>query len=392
MKDVLSALKELFWGLFVTSFTQRRNPISEIDVHFMKRALQLARRGRGFVSPNPMVGAVVVKDQTIIAEGYHEKFGQAHAEVNALRKAGEAAHGATLYVTLEPCSHQGKTPPCVQAILDYGIAHVVVGVKDPNPKVNGKGIQMLKSKGIEVSTGVLEEACYQLNESYFYFITSGKPLVTLKMAQTLDGRIATSTGHSKWITSEDSRVISHRLRRRHDAVLVGIGTVLADDPQLSVRHVRGRSPRRIILDSQLRVPLDAHILSDNAPFSTIIVTTAAASREKIARINERGAQVLVVPENERGWVSLEHLWKKLAEMGITSVLVEGGSTVHTECLKRKMAERMVLFIAPKILGSGIDAIGDLGIRNINSALELDQVRMRNLGEDILVTGKIVYSW
>jgi diaminohydroxyphosphoribosylaminopyrimidine deaminase / 5-amino-6-(5-phosphoribosylamino)uracil reductase len=366
--------------------------ISDIEEQFMMRALQLARKGRRYVSPNPMVGAVVVKDNRIIGEGYHEKFGQAHAEINALRDAGDDAHGATLYVTLEPCSHKGKTPPCVNAILDSGVAQVVIGFKDPNPLVNGKGIYFLKAKGIKVTLGVLEEYCRQVNEVYIHYVTTGKPLITLKMAQTLDGRIATSTGHSKWITSEDSRVIAHRLRSRHDAVMVGIGTLLADDPQLSVRHVRGPAPKRIVLDSRLRLPLDAHVLSDEAPYLTIVATTRAASREKISRIEERGASVLVLPEDERGWVNPDYLWNKMAEMGIASVLVEGGSTVHTECLKRKNADRMVLFIAPKILGSGIDAIGDLGIRNINSALGLTDVRMRNSGKDLIIAGKIVYSW
>ena len=358
----------------------------------MQRALQLARKGRRLVSPNPMVGAVVVKDGRMIAEGYHEKFGEAHAEVNALRRAGDAAHGSTLYVTLEPCSHQGKTPPCVHAILESGVAQVVIGMKDPNPLVNGKGIYFLKAKGIQVTVGVLEEYCSQLNEHYVHFITHGRPFITLKMAQTLDGRIATSTGHSKWITSEDSRVIAHRLRSRHDAVLVGIGTLLADDPQLTVRHVRGPLPRRIILDSRLRIPLDAHVLSDANNFLTYVATTGNASKEKIGRIEAKGASVLVLPEDERGWVNPDSLWKKMAELGITSVLVEGGSTVHTEFLRRKHADRMVLFIAPKILGSGIDAIGDLGIRNINSALELNDVRMRNFGQDVMITGKIAYSW
>ncbi len=358
----------------------------------MKRALQLASKGRRFVSPNPMVGAVIVRDGRIVGEGYHERYGQAHAEVNALQAAGDASHGATIYVTLEPCCHQGKTPPCAQALLDSGVARVVIGSKDPNPLVNGKGIHFLQAKGLQVKVGVLESYCRQLNEAYFHYITTGKPLITLKMAQTLDGRIATSTGHSKWITSEDARVMAHRLRSRHDAVLVGIGTVLADDPQLSVRHVRGPSPRRIILDSRLRVPLDATMLSDKNPHLTILVTTSAASKEKINRITERGVQVLVLPENELGWVNPDALWKKMAEMGITSVLVEGGSTVHTECLKRKNADRMVLFIAPKILGSGIDAIGDLGIRNINSALTLSEVRMRNFGKDVMIAGKINYSW
>jgi diaminohydroxyphosphoribosylaminopyrimidine deaminase / 5-amino-6-(5-phosphoribosylamino)uracil reductase len=361
-------------------------PESEIDISFMQRALDLAEKGRGFVSPNPMVGAVVVKDGKVVGEGYHQKFGEAHAEVNAIDAAGDDAAGATLYVTLEPCCHQGKTGPCTDKIYETGIATVVAGMRDPNPIVNGKGITDLRSRGITVIEGVLKEKCYELNRGYIKYIITKIPFITLKIAQTLDGRIATSTGHSKWITSEEAREMGHHLRATHDAIMAGIQTVLTDDPHLVVYMVKGISPKRIVLDSRLRVPLDANIFSGSSPQQTIIVTTDQASKEKISRIEEKGSMVLVLPADERGWVSLPTLWAQLGELGITSVLVEGGSTVITECLKNSSADQIVIFLAPKILGSGIDAIGDLNIRNINSAIPLYNIQVQEVGCDLMVTG------
>jgi diaminohydroxyphosphoribosylaminopyrimidine deaminase/5-amino-6-(5-phosphoribosylamino)uracil reductase len=351
----------------------------------MKRALTLANKGRGWVSPNPMVGAVVVKDGEIVGEGYHEKFGQAHAEVNALNAAGDEAIGATMYVSLEPCHHTGKTGPCTEKIFEAGIARVVVGMIDPNPQVNRKGIDFLRSKGIVVIENVLEEQARELNRAYAKFIQSGEPYILLKVAQTLDGRIASSSGHSKWVTSEDSRSTAHKMRAQYDAILVGIGTVLMDDPYLTVRKAKGASPKRIVLDSQLRVPLDANVLSDESPNKTIIVTTNSASKEKIGRIVDRGSTVLVLDADERGWVPQDVLWKELAKLGITSIMVEGGSQVHTDCLKGRHADEIVVFIAPKLLGTGVDAIGDLGIRNMNSALELENLKIKRLDNDFMVS-------
>ncbi len=351
----------------------------------MKRALTLAEKGRGHTSPNPMVGAVVVKDGKIVGEGYHQAFGQAHAEVNALNAAGDDALGATLYVTLEPCNHTGKTGPCTERIYEAGISRVVIAVKDPNPLVNGSGINFLRSKGISVVENVLDDKSRALNRGYFKHIRTGKPYILLKLAQTLDGRIATSTCHSKWVTGEDSRVMSHKLRAQFDAIMVGIGTVLADDPHLTVRKTKGFSPKRIVLDSQLRVPLDANVLADESPNKTIIVTTNLASKEKITRIVERGSIVLVLDADDRGWAPQSVLWKKLGELGIASVMVEGGSTVHTECLKSGNADEIVIFFAPKLLGSGVDAIGDLGIRNINSAIELEGLKIKRLKSDFMIS-------
>ena len=332
-----------------------------------------------------MVGAVIVKDDEIVGEGYHEKFGKAHAEVNALTAAGDEAIGATMYVSLEPCNHTGKTGPCTEKIFEAGIARVVVAMVDPNPKVNHKGIDYLRSKGIVVVGNVLEEQARELNRAYAKFIQSGEPYILLKVAQTLDGRIASSSGHSKWVTSEDSRSASHKMRAQYDAILVGIGTVLMDDPHLTVRKAKGISPKRIVLDSQLRVPLDANVLSDESPNKTIIVTTNSASKEKIGRIVDRGSTVLVLDADERGWVPQDVLWKELGKLGITSIMVEGGSQVHTDCLKGRHADEIVVFIAPKLLGTGVDAIGDLGIRNMNSALELENLKIKRLENDFMVS-------
>jgi diaminohydroxyphosphoribosylaminopyrimidine deaminase / 5-amino-6-(5-phosphoribosylamino)uracil reductase len=364
---------------------ENQNDVSESDLAFMKRALALAEKGRGHVSPNPMVGAVVVKDGRIVAEGYHQSFGKAHAEVIALDNAGDNALGATLYVTLEPCNHVGKTGACTERIFSAGISRVVVSTIDPNPLVNGQGIKFLRSKGISVLEGVLEEKSRELNRGYIKHMLTGKPYILLKLAQTLDGRIATSTGHSKWVTGEDSRTASHKLRTHFDAILVGIGTVLADDPQLTVRRTKGFSPKRIVLDSQLRIPLDANVLADDSPNKTIIVTTNQASKEKISRIVERGSIVLVLDSDDRGWTPQSILWKKLGELGISSVMVEGGSTVHTECLKHGNADEIVIFFAPKLLGSGVDALGDLGIRNINSAIELEDLQIKRLSNDFMIS-------
>ncbi|MBN1543282.1 bifunctional diaminohydroxyphosphoribosylaminopyrimidine deaminase/5-amino-6-(5-phosphoribosylamino)uracil reductase RibD [candidate division KSB1 bacterium] len=350
----------------------------------MKRALALAEKGRGQVSPNPLVGAIIVKEGSIVAEGYHEKYGEAHAEINALRQAGDEAAGATMYVNLEPCSHQGKTGPCTEALVRAGIARVVIAMRDPNPLVNGMGVTFLRSKGITVHEGVLEQKSRELNRGFIQVQSTGRPYLSLKIAQTLDGRIATSTGHSKWITAEPSRKMAHKIRATHDAILVGIGTLLTDDPRLTVRYSRGTSPHRIVLDSQLRVPLDAKVLSAGLAPNTLLITTDAASKEKITRIEERGASVKILPRDDRGWAALPAVWEFLVQRGVTSILIEGGSTVQTECIKGGFANRLYLFIAPKILGSGIDAIGDLGIRNINSALQLVNVSIRRLDEDFLI--------
>jgi diaminohydroxyphosphoribosylaminopyrimidine deaminase / 5-amino-6-(5-phosphoribosylamino)uracil reductase len=364
---------------------------SKADRKYMAKAIRLAQKGKGHVSPNPLVGAVIVKDDCILGKGFHQKFGAAHAEVNALKEAGDDAAGATLYINLEPCSHHGKTGPCVEQIWEAGICRVVVGMKDPNPLVNGSGINYLRSRGIPVSIDVLNIDCVELNEGYIKYHSDKRPLITLKMGQTIDGRIATSTGHSRWITSEEARTMAHRLRAQNDAILTGIGTIIMDDPNLTVRHVTGVSPKRLILDSKLRIPLDAKVISDDTISNTIVITTELASKDKVSRIEEKGAKVLVREADERGWVTQADLWTTLGEIGLTSVLVEGGSTVHTECIKTGFVDYLTIFIAPKIMGTGIDAIGDLNIRNVNNAISVSDIDVKKIGPDVMLRGRISYN-
>ena len=347
----------------------------------MKRALQLARRGMGRVSPNPMVGAVIVRAGRIIAEGWHRKFGADHAEIDALKQARGSVRGATIYVTLEPCCHWGKTPPCVDTLIEQGIKRVVIGILDPNPLVDGKGAQLLRDRGIEVFVGVMEQAARMLNEVYFYYSQTGLPFITIKYAQSLDGRIATVQGNSRWISSEGSRRFIHRLRAQHDAVMIGRGTVLADDPLLTVRLVKGKNPLRICLDSKLRIPLDAQVLRDEG--KTLIVTTDEHGKDKIEKIRMLGKEVLVNQSGADGRVELRSLMKKLTERGISSILVEGGSEVITSLLKEDLVNRMVVITAPLILGKGIEAIGDLGIIDLERAIRPSSCEVKRIDRDVV---------
>lgn len=358
------------------------------DESFMKRALRLARKGEGWVSPNPMVGSVIVRNNRIIGEGYHRKFGQAHAEINALESVTESAEGSTIYVTLEPCSHYGKTPPCVDRLIACRPQRVVIGTADPNPLVAGKGIEALQRSGVPVSVGVLEEACRQINEAFFKFIQSRTPFVTLKYAQTLDGRIATATGHSRWISSLPSRRFAHRLRHAHDAIMVGIGTVLSDDPELTVRLVRGKNPLRIVLDSRLRIPLTSHILQDQGTAGTLLVATDRADGEKLARLRDLGIDVLILPADPSGRIVLPSLFRELGTRNIASVLVEGGSGVLTALLAEDLADRLVAIVAPKIAGKGIEAVGDLNITDMKSAIGLIFRRTYRKGDDLIIDARL----
>jgi diaminohydroxyphosphoribosylaminopyrimidine deaminase/5-amino-6-(5-phosphoribosylamino)uracil reductase len=353
------------------------------DEFYMRRALRLARRGERRVSPNPMVGAVIVKDGRIIGEGFHACCGENHAEVNAIERAVEDPSGAQFYVTLEPCCHQGRTPPCVERLIALRPARVIVGTTDPNPLVSGRGIAALEAHGIETKVGVLAEACVALNERFFTFMRTGRPFVTLKFAQTLDGRIATRTGHSRWISSPPSLRFAHELRSSHDAILVGVGTVIKDDPELTVRHVRGRNPLRVILDSALRVPPASRVLSGLDDARTLIATLGGADPEKRRRLERAGAEVLTVPPDETGRVSLPHLVGRLGERGISSVLIEGGSEVITRVLAARLADRLVVVVAPKIIGRGTEAVGDLGLDRMDQALLLTPRRLRRRGRDAI---------
>lgn len=356
------------------------------DEFYMRRALSLARKGACRVSPNPMVGAVIVRDGRIIAEGYHRCCGEEHAEISALRKASEPVAGATIYVTLEPCSHHGRTPPCVEALIRVRPARVVIGTMDPNPLVAGAGIAALEKAGIRTTVGILESRCRALNERFFKYMETGHPFITLKFAQTMDGRIATCTGHSRWISSPPSLAFAHRLRSTHDAILVGAGTVMEDDPELTVRLVRGRNPLRIVVDAGLRIPVEARILQNQNAAQTLVAVTGRAPIQSIRQIGGKGIEILHVPENAAGGVDLANLFAILGRKGITSVLVEGGARVITSVLKEQLADRIVVVVAPKILGKGIEAVGDLNIRRMEDSLGLTWRKVFRRGDDMIFDG------
>ena len=358
------------------------------DAIYMKEAIRLARKGHGYVSPNPMVGALLVRERTIIGQGYHRRYGGPHAEVNALESFQGDPRGATLYVTLEPCSHHGKTPPCVDVIIQRGIHRVVVGTEDPNPLVGGQGIRTLAGHGIEVRVGVLEQACRDLNPSFFKYFEKGLPYVTLKIAQSLDGRIATETGSSQWITSPRSLRLGHRLRATHDGVMVGIDTVITDDPSLTVRLVRGRNPLRLIMDSRLRVTLGSKVLTDGHASHTLIVTTDRSAPHRIEKVQALGARVLCVAANSEGRVNLPDTLRTLAGDGVTSILVEGGAKIATSFVRARLVDRLVAIIGPKLIGKGIEAMGDLGISQIAEAPRLSIESVRRLDDDLIVTARM----
>ncbi|MBI3997222.1 MAG: bifunctional diaminohydroxyphosphoribosylaminopyrimidine deaminase/5-amino-6-(5-phosphoribosylamino)uracil reductase RibD [Candidatus Omnitrophica bacterium] len=359
---------------------------------YMQRALDLARRAQGFTSPNPMVGAVIVKSGRVIAEGYHRRAGLPHAEVDALRRAGARARGATLYVTLEPCNHTGRTPPCCDAILAAGIRHVVVAMKDPNPITNGRGLARLRRAGVRVTIGVHEAQARALNAAFCKAMTTGLPFVTVKVGQSLDGKIATRTGESRWITSAASRRISHQLRSRHDAILVGINTVLRDDPLLTVRGMPHRADRpvKVIVDSRLRLPSDAACVSRQSPAPTLIATTAQTS-EKADTLARRGAEVLAFPAR-RSRVPLRPLFQALVRRGIHSVLIEGGGEVIASAFEERLVDRVACFVAPLLIGGRLapSAFGGKGIRRLADAIRLDEVVTCRSGPDLCVEARVVY--
>jgi len=359
------------------------------DEFYMNRALNLARKGEAWVSPNPMVGAVIVKNNRIIGEGYHQIFGGNHAEINAIDCASESLTGATIYVSLEPCTHYGKTPPCCERVISHKPARVVIGTADPNPLVSGKGIDSLKRHGIETTVGVLKEECLQLNERFFKFMKTGIPFITLKFAQTLDGRIATASGHSRWISSAPSLRLAHRLRSSHDAVLIGVNTLIQDNPELTVRLVRGRNPLRVIVDSSLRMPIDAQVLMNQNAAQTIVATTANADPEKLTQLMSIGIEALMIGDDTNHRVDLKKLFIELGKRNISSVLVEGGSAIITSMMKAKLPDRIVIVIAPKIVGKGIDAVGDLNIHTMDESMRLTYGKIRRLGNDLIIDGRFV---
>jgi diaminohydroxyphosphoribosylaminopyrimidine deaminase / 5-amino-6-(5-phosphoribosylamino)uracil reductase len=361
------------------------------DEGFMRLALRLARRGLGRTSPNPPVGAVVVANGVVVGRGYHRRAGTAHAEVEALRDAGRRARGATLYVTLEPCAHHGRTPPCTEAVLAAGVRRVVIGTRDPNPSVPGNGLRRLRRAGLDVSSGVLQPACDELIAGFRKRVTTGLPFVTLKLAASLDGRIATATGESRWITGEASRRHVHRLRAEHDAVLVGAETVIRDDPQLTCRLRGGRNPLRIVLDGRLRLPLDARVLTNTASASTLVVTGRGAPQAKVRRIEALGVEVLRLPERA-GRIAIRPVLHALGTRGLASVLVEGGAQIAAAMLAARAVDRFVVYYAPKLIGGdGKPMIGTLGVRRMQQALPLGRLRVKRFASDLLVATEIVRS-
>jgi diaminohydroxyphosphoribosylaminopyrimidine deaminase/5-amino-6-(5-phosphoribosylamino)uracil reductase len=352
---------------------------------YMKLAINLAKKGIGKTSPNPLVGAVVVKNDRIIGKGYHKKFGEPHAEVNALKTCGDKAKNATLYVNLEPCCHYGKTPPCTDIIVKSGIEKVVCATLDPNPQVNGKGIKTLREGGIEVDLGILEEEAKKLNEVYLKYITTGLPFVIMKIAQTLDSKIATKLGDSKWITQEDSRRFVHSLRSWVDAVLVGANTVRKDNPELTVHKARGENPIRIILDSSGEISDRAKVIKENKDRKTIIVTIRGWGRS-LTLAPASGIQIWKIKEGKNGKVDLVQLLAKAGENQISSLLVEGGSQVFTSFLKEKLVDKIYYFLSPKILGKGLDSFGDLGIKKISDSITLRDCEIKKFKNDLLIIG------
>lgn len=355
----------------------------ERDIFFMRRALDLAEKGRGFTSPNPMVGAVVVKDGEIVGEGYHQRAGEPHAEVLALMQAGDKAQGAELYVNLEPCCHYGRTPPCVDAVVKAGVKRVVIAMTDPNPLVAGKGIEKLRKAGIKVIVGVLEKEARRLNEVFIKYITTGQPFIVIKVAQSLDGKIAMASGESKWITSEPSRIKAHEFRIWYDAVMVGIGTVLKDDPLLNCRYPgKKKDPIRVVVDSHAKIPLEARVLKCEG--RVIIATIEGADRLKVKELRRLGAEVLEVPALDDK-VNLHSLIKILGEMGITGVLVEGGGTLIASLIKENLVDKMLVFQAPLIIGGeGINTVGRLNLDRLYRAPRFKINFVEKIGEDLLI--------
>lgn len=356
------------------------------DHYFMKLALDLAATAKGKTNPNPLVGAVIVKDGMIVGSGLHRKAGEPHAEVHAFRMAGEHAKGATLYVTLEPCSHFGKTPPCANLVKESGVKRVVVAMKDPNPLVAGRGIKIIEDAGIEVETGVLEAEAKKLNERFIHNMLHQTPFVISKVAMTLDGKIAAYNGHSKWVTGEESRQMVHYLRNEIDAILVGIGTVLADDPMLTTRIPNGgKNPIRIIIDSELRTPVAAKI-TDCSEAETWIFTNEGENPEKTKVLTEKGVQIIPVPKSEEG-LELADILKIVYEKGVTDVLVEGGGKLNASFLREGLINKFLVYVAPKILG-GKDSLTPFTGKNpeaMNEALNMLFDSVEQVGEDLLIT-------
>ena len=367
------------------------NMVRQEDIEYMRRAMELAERGVGFTNPNPMVGAVIVKGGKVIGEGWHERCGEWHAERNAFKNCTVPAEGATMYVTLEPCCHYGKTPPCTEAIIEHGIARVVIGMEDPNPLVAGKGIAFLREAGIEVVCGIEEEALREQNRVFLKYISTKLPWVAMKTAMTLDGKIATRTGDSKWITGAEARAYVHELRHRFMAIVVGIGTAVADDPLLNCRiEGRGvRQPIRVVVDSNARLSLDSQLVKTAGEYRTIVAHTRFAPEESVKALREAGVEMLLCKEKE-GLVDVRNLLELLGQSGIDSILLEGGGSLNYTFLAEGLADELYAFIAPKIVG-GMNAktpVEGAGMEKMADAINLELENVLNVGHDVLLKLKV----
>ena len=350
---------------------------------YMDIDLQLAEQGKGYVSPNPLVGCIIVKRGKIVGRGYHKNYGEAHAEINALKSAGKKAKNATMYINIEPCSHWGKTSPCTEKIVEADIREVVVGMEDPNPLVDG--YKELKFRGLKTRIGILRDKAKKLNEVYIKYMKTKRPFVILKLAMSLDGKIATTTGDSKYITSRAARKYVHQLRNDADAVMVGINTITRDNPILDERLVKGKNPTKIIVDSTLKISERAKVLKD--PSKVIIATTKKAPKKKIDKLHQKGVQVLVLKPKD-GLVDLKELMKELGKQQITPIMIEGGAELSGNAIKEGIVDRLLIFTAPKIIGNGLGPIKNLGIKKVNKAINLKNISTRKIGKDILDEGDL----
>tara|TARA_Y100000310_G_scaffold231819_1_gene234524 strand:+ start:4072 stop:5142 length:1071 start_codon:yes stop_codon:yes gene_type:complete len=350
---------------------------------YMEIALNLAEKGKGYVSPNPLVGCIIVKRGKIVGRGYHKKYGEEHAEINALKAAGKKANNATMYVNIEPCSHWGKTSPCTEKIVEAGIREVVVGMEDPNPMVDG--YKELKFRGLKTRIGILRDKAKKLNETYIKHTKTKKPFVILKLAMSLDGKIATSTGDSKYITGIEARKYVHELRNDTDAVMVGINTVTRDNPILDSRLAKGKNPAKVIVDSNLKISERAKVLKD--PSKVIIATTKKATKKKIDKLQHKGVRILIL-KPKKGLVDLKELMKELGKSEIASVMIEGGAELSGSAIKEGIIDRVLIFTAPKIIGNGLGVIKNLGIKKINKAIKLKNISTQKIGKDLLVEGNL----
>ena len=349
----------------------------------MDLTLKLAERGRGLTSPNPMVGCIIVKRGRIVGKGYHRKAGTEHAEILAIQDAGKKAMNSTMYVNLEPCSHWGRTPPCTEKIVEAGVREVIIGMKDPNPLVDG--YMELKFRGLKTKIGILEKEAKKLNEIFIKYMKTKKPFVIIKVAMSLDGKIATKSGDSKYITSREARTYVHQLRTEVDAVMVGLNSVLRDNPELTPRLFKGKDPMKIVVDSKLKIPKNCNLMKN--PGRLIIATTNQASKSEMARMQQKGVNVIIA-KSQKGMVDIEDLMKQLGKHEIASVMIEGGSELNSSAIKAGVVDKLLIFSAPKIIGNGLGAIGNIGVKTIDKAINLKNPVCRRIGNDTLIEAYI----